>query len=385
VVALVPSHGCGARSERIAGSLNTSRQAFQNPPQPGGFFHALNPRNIQMIIVLKREARQEDADEILGRIEERGLKPLYMPGTERVVLGALGDERVLSELGLDGHPMVESIKPILSPYKLVSREMHPHDTVVRFGKANIGGVGFAVIAGPCAVETEERLRSSARGVHSAGAIGIRAGAYKPRSSPYSFQGHGPDGLKTLRKIGDELELPVVTEVMDTMDVDVVAADADMLQVGARNMQNFSLLKAVGKAGKPVLLKRGLAAKVEDLLLAAEYLLAAGNEQVILCERGIRTFETITRNTLDLNAVAYMKQKTHLPVLVDPSHGTGVRDLVIPMSLAAAACGADGLLVEVHDNPVDAWSDGAQSLYPHQFEALMAALKPVLAAVGRELA
>src|SRR5207248_1338941 len=227
-------------------------------------------------------------------------------------------------------------------------------------------------------------RSSAQAVRSAGAIGIRAGAYKPRSSPYSFQGHGPDGLKTLRKIGDELELPVVTEVMDTMDVDAVAADADMLQVGARNMQNFALLKAVGKAGKPVLLKRGLAAKVEDLLLAAEYLLAAGNEQVILCERGIRTFETVTRNTLDLNAFAYMKQKTHLPVLVDPSHGTGVRDLVIPMSLAAAACGADGLLVEVHDNPVDAWSDGAQSLYPHQFEALMAALKPVLAAVGGEV-
>jgi 3-deoxy-7-phosphoheptulonate synthase len=359
--------------------------SLSDPPHPGGFFHALNRRNFQMIIVLKREATQEDADEILGRIEERGLKPLYMPGTERVVLGALGDERVLSELGLDGHPMVESIKPILSPYKLVSREMHPHDTVVRFGKANIGGVGFAVIAGPCAVETEERLRSSAQAVRAAGAVGIRAGAYKPRTSPYSFQGHGPDGLKTLRKIGDELELPVVTEVMDTMDVDAVAADADMLQIGARNMQNFSLLKAVGKTGKPVLLKRGLAAKVEDLLLAAEYLLAAGNEQVILCERGIRTFETVTRNTLDLNAVAYMKQKTHLPVLVDPSHGTGVRDLVIPMSLAAAACGADGLLVEVHDNPVDAWSDGAQSLYPHQFEALMAALKPVLAAVGRELA
>jgi 3-deoxy-7-phosphoheptulonate synthase len=338
-----------------------------------------------MIIVLKREATEESAKEILRRIEEKGLKPLYMPGSERVVLGALGDERVLAELGLDGHPMVESLKPILSPYKLVSREMHPHDTVVRFGEANIGGVGFAVIAGPCAVETEERLRASALAVRGAGAIGLRAGAYKPRTSPYSFQGSGPAGLATLRKIGGELGLPVVTEVMDTADVDAIAEQADMLQVGARNMQNFSLLKALGKVRKPVLLKRGLAARVEDLLLAAEYLLAAGNEQVILCERGIRTFETATRNTLDLAAVAYMKQKTHLPVLVDPSHGTGVRDLVIPMSFAAAACGADGLLVEVHENPVEAWSDGAQSLYPHQFETLMSGLPSVLAAVGRELA
>ena len=338
-----------------------------------------------MIIVLKREATEQTAQEILARIEEKGLKPLYMPGTERIVLGALGDERVLGELGLDGHPFVESLKPILSPYKLVSREMHPHDTVVRFGETTIGGTGFAVIAGPCAVETEERLRESATAVQAAGAIGIRAGAYKPRSSPYSFQGHGPEGLTTLRTIGDELGAPVVTEIMDTADVDAVAEKADMLQVGARNMQNFSLLKALGKIDKPVLLKRGLSAKVEELLLAAEYLLAAGNEQVILCERGIRTFETVTRNTLDLNAVAYMKQKTHLPVFVDPSHGTGVRDLVAPMSLAAAACGADGLLIEVHHNPVEAWSDGAQSLYPHQFEALMTALRPVLAAVGRELA
>lgn len=338
-----------------------------------------------MIIVLKREATEEIAREILDRIEEKGLKPLYMPGTERVVLGALGDERVLAELGLDGHPMVESLKPILSPYKLVSREMHPHDTIVRLGRANLGGGPFAVIAGPCAVETEERLRASALAVRNAGAIGLRAGAYKPRTSPYSFQGKGPEGLATLRKIGDELDLPVVTEVMDTTDVETVADKADMLQVGARNMQNFSLLKALGKVRKPVLLKRGLAAKVEDLLLAAEYLLAAGNGQVILCERGIRTFETVTRNTLDLNAVAYMKQKTHLPVIVDPSHGTGVRDLVIPMSLAAAACGADGLLIEVHENPTEAWSDGAQSLYPHQFENLMSGLAPVLAAVGRELA
>ena len=338
-----------------------------------------------MIIVLKREATEETAKEILGRIEEKGLKPLYMPGSERVVLGALGDERVLAELALDSHPMVESLKPILSPYKLVSREIHPHDTVVKVGSAAIGGRGFAVIAGPCAVETEDRLLGSCRAAKAAGAVALRAGAYKPRTSPYSFQGHGPEGLTILRKVGAELGLPVITEVMDTADVDLVVEHADALQVGARNMQNFSLLKAVGKAGKPVVLKRGMAARVEDLLLAAEYLMAEGNEQVILCERGIRTFETAMRNTLDLNAVAYMKQKTHLPVIVDPSHGTGIRDLVIPMSLAAAACGADGLLVEMHENPAEAWSDGAQSLYPHEFAQLMDSLKPVVAAVGREMA
>jgi 3-deoxy-7-phosphoheptulonate synthase len=337
-----------------------------------------------MIIVLKPEASPEIAQELLDRIAAKGLKPLHMPGAERVVLGALGDERVLAELALDSHPMVESLKPILAPYKLVSREMHPHDTIVRLGQVAVGGRGFTVIAGPCAVETESQMRNTARAAKQAGAHGLRAGAYKPRTSPYAFQGHGLEGLKLLRATGDEFGLPVVTEVMETGDVDTVAEYADALQVGARNMQNFSLLKAVGRAGKPVVLKRGMAAKVEDLLLAAEYLLAEGNDQVILCERGIRTFETATRNTLDLNAIPYIKQKTHLPVLVDPSHGTGVRDFVIPMALAAAACGADGILVEVHENPAVAWSDGAQSLYPEGFEQLMAALEPITAAVGRQL-
>ncbi|MGS1017368.1 3-deoxy-7-phosphoheptulonate synthase [Allosphingosinicella humi] len=337
-----------------------------------------------MIIVLKPQASRADAENILARIAEAGLEPLHMPGSERVVLGALGDERVLAGLNLESDPMVESLKPILAPYKLVSREMHAHDTIVRIGNMAIGGSAFQVIAGPCAVETRDQLRNTALAVKAHGASAIRAGAYKPRTSPYGFAGHGPAGLRILREVGDELGMPVVTEVMDTADLDLVVEHADALQIGARNMQNFSLLRAVGKAGKPVVLKRGMSAKIEELLLAAEYLLAAGNDQVVLVERGIRTFETAMRNTLDLNAIPYIKQKTHLPVVVDPSHGTGIRDLVIPMALAAAACGADGILVEVHENPAVALSDGAQSLYPDQFKALMDALAPVVHAVGRTL-
>jgi 3-deoxy-7-phosphoheptulonate synthase len=337
-----------------------------------------------MIIVLKRDASPEAAQTILTRISEAGLQPLHMPGSERVVLGALGDERVLADLQLESDPAVEAVKPILAPYKLVSREMHPHDTIVRIGGMAIGGTGFKVIAGPCAVETRDQLFNTAKAVQAAGATGLRAGAYKPRTSPYGFSGHGPAGLKILREVGDELGLPVITEIMDTADLDLLVEQSDALQIGARNMQNFALLRAVGKAGKPVVLKRGMSAKIEELLLAAEYLLAAGNDQVVLVERGIRTFETATRNTLDLNAIPYIKQKTHLPILVDPSHGTGIRDLVAPMSLAAAACGADGLLIEVHENPAVALSDGAQSLYPHQFAALMESLGAVVRAVGREL-
>ena len=337
-----------------------------------------------MIIVLRPEASPAAATQILDRIAAAGLTPLHMPGSERVVLGALGDERVLAQLHLESDPFVESVKPILAPYKLVSREMHPHDTIVRIGHMAIGGSKFQVIAGPCAVETPDQLRNTARLVRQAGASGLRAGAYKPRTSPYGFSGHGPEGLRILREVGDAVDLPIVTEVMDTADLAIVAEKADAIQIGARNMQNFALLRAVGKAGRPVVLKRGMSAKIEELLLAAEYLLAAGNDQVVLVERGIRTFETATRNTLDLNAIPYIKQKTHLPVLVDPSHGTGIRDLVAPMSLAAAACGADGLLIEVHENPAAALSDGAQSLYPTQFEALMTSLNAVVRAVGREM-
>jgi len=337
-----------------------------------------------MIIVLKPEATRQHADELLARIGALGLTPLHMPGTERVVLGALGDERQLEQLQLDAHPMVESVQRVLAPYKLVSREMHPHDTVVSVGGVPVGGVRVVVMAGPCAVESAEQMRETADAIRAARGAVLRGGAFKPRTSPYAFQGLGRRGLEILREAADATGLPAVTEVLDAADVPLVAEFADALQVGARNMQNFRLLQAVGAAGKPVLLKRGMGAKVEDLLMAAEYVLAAGNPDVILCERGIQTFETATRNTLDLNAVPVIKQRSHLPVIVDPSHGTGRRELVIPMAKAAVACGADGLLVEVHRDPAAALSDGRQSLYPAQFAALMNELEPFAAAAGRTL-
>ncbi len=338
-----------------------------------------------MIIVLKPTATEADAQEILADIERLGLKPLHMPGVERVVIGALGDERVLRELNLASHPAVESLKPILTPYKLVGRELHPHDSVVNVGNVPIGGQRFAVIAGPCAVETPEQLLAAAQAVKANGAHLMRGGAFKPRSSPYSFQGHGEDGLKMLKSVSERTGLPVVSEIVDGHDVDLMEPYVAAYQVGARNMHNFTLLKALGQTRKPVILKRGLAATIEEFLLAAEYIVAAGNENVILCERGIRTFETATRNTLDLNAVAFIKWKSHLPVLVDPSHGTGVRELVTPLARAAAAVGADGIIVEVHPDPRKALSDGHQSLYPHEFAALMASIKPFVEAAGKVLA
>ncbi|MGE0710967.1 MAG: 3-deoxy-7-phosphoheptulonate synthase [Planctomycetota bacterium] len=273
----------------------------------------------------------------------------------------------------------------LVPYRLAGRAQHPEDTVVDLGGVPIGGPGFVVIAGPCAVESYEQTRETAERVVAAGAVALRGGAYKQRSSPYSFQGLGREGLEILRRVSDELGVPVVTEVVEVADVERVAAHAAALQVGARNMQNFPLLSALGRAGRPVILKRGMAATVSELLLAAEYVLAEGNPWVILCERGIKTFETATRNTLDLSAVPLLKQRSHLPVLVDPSHGTGVRELVAPMAKAAVACGADGLLIEVHRDPAAARSDGAQSLYPEQFATLMRELAPFVAAAGRALA
>ncbi len=337
-----------------------------------------------MIIVLKPGATKSEAEEILSKIERMGLKPLYMPGSERTVIGALGDERRLGQLHLESHPSVERVDPILAPYKAVSREMHPQDSIVKIGDSRIGSKKFTVIAGPCAVESYGQLSATAIAVRDAGAHGLRGGAFKPRTSPYSFQGLGIEGLKILQQVGQETGLPVITEVVEVADVDAVETYADAFQVGARNMQNFRLLQALGQAGKPVFLKRGMAATVKDVLMSAEYIASEGNNDIVLVERGIRTFETGTRNTLDLSAVCQIKKLSHLPVLVDPSHGTGVREYVAPMAYAAAACGADGILVEAHENPAEALSDGAQSLYPQQFADLMRGLKPFVEAAGRAL-
>ncbi len=336
-----------------------------------------------MIIVLKAEATKKDADEILHKIESAGLKPLYMPGTERTVLGALGDERILQGLNINAHPMVDDVKPILSNYKRVSRELYPADSVVHIGNVPFGGEHFSVIGGPCAVESLENFRKSAQAAVNGGAVALRGGAFKPRTSPYSFQGGGLEALKTMQQIKNELGVPAVTEVMDTADVEVICEHVDALQIGARNMQNFNLLKAVGRTQTPVILKRGISATIEETLLAAEYIVDAGNPHVILCERGIRTFETATRNTLDLNAVAFMKQRSHLPVIVDPSHGTGIRELVGPLAKAAVAVGADGVIIEVHHEPKEALSDGQQSLYPEQFAQLMKELDAFIRAAGRQ--
>jgi 3-deoxy-7-phosphoheptulonate synthase len=337
-----------------------------------------------MIIVLRPEASRDHADALMARIAGLGLKPLFMPGTERVVLGALGDERVLEQLHLDADPMVERVQPVLAPYKLVSRELHPHDSVVSIGAVPFGGPRFVVIAGPCAVESPEQMLATANAVREAGAAVLRGGAFKPRTSPYAFQGLGRQGLVILEEAAAAVGLPTVTEVVDAGDVELVERHADACQAGARNMQNYRLLKALGRSRKPVILKRGMAARVDDLLLAAEYILAEGNPNVILCERGIQTFETATRNTLDLNAIPVIKERSHLPVIVDPSHGTGRRELVPAMAKAALAAGADGLLVEVHVNPAAALSDGRQSLDPAAFARLMRDLEPLAAAVGRAL-
>ncbi|MFP4599637.1 MAG: 3-deoxy-7-phosphoheptulonate synthase [Persicimonas sp.] len=337
-----------------------------------------------MIIVLKPQTTEEQARELMERIAELGLEPLHMPGTERTVLGAIGDERLIEKLHLDSHPAVEKITPVLSPYKLVSREMQPHDTVVDVGGVAVGGSRLAVIAGPCSVESDEQMLETGRAVKEAGASILRGGAFKPRTSPYSFQGLGVEGLEILERASAELAMPAFTEVMSENDVDAVEAHAAGFQIGSRNMKNSRLLQAVGQRKTPVLLKRGMSASIKELLLAAEYIVAEGNPNVILCERGITTFETATRNTLDLNAVPVLKQKTHLPVVVDPSHGTGVREYVKPMALAALAAGADGIIVEVHCKPEDALSDGQQSLYPEQFTDLMDGVRRIAVAMGREV-
>lgn len=324
-----------------------------------------------MIIIMKKNATEVQVDRIVEWIESVGYSAHLSRGVERTIVGAVGDDRGKAQLkSAEFLPGVDKVMPILKPYKLASREVREGDTVVRVGDLAIGGPEFIVMAGPCSVESEEQLMASAYIAKKAGAHILRGGAFKPRTSPYSFQGMAEEGLKLLKKVRERTGLPVVTEVMSTADVDLVESYADILQIGARNVQNFALLKEVGRAKKPVLLKRGLMTTIEELLMSAEYILSAGNEQVILCERGIRTFETATRNTLDISAVPVLKELTHLPVIIDPSHAAGYSRYVIPLTRAAVAVGADGLIVEVHPEPEKAFSDGAQSLRPEQFYQMM---------------
>lgn len=339
---------------------------------------------VALMIVMKPGASDEQVQHVIDRLREAGVESHVSRGVFQTVIGAIGDRDAISALPLEAFPGVDRAIPILKPFKLVSRQFQPEDTVVNINGVQLGGERFTVIAGPCAIESVEQVVSCAKAVKEAGGALLRGGAYKPRTSPYSFQGMGEEGLKILREARRQTGLPVVTEVIDTRDVDVVGEYADVLQVGARNMQNFHLLKELGQVKKPILLKRSFGSTVEELLMAAEYIVRAGNSQVILCERGIRTFETSTRNTVDLSAIPTVKELSHLPIIVDPSHGTGRRELVPPMSLAAAAVGADGVMIEVHPDPEAALCDGPQSLTPEAFSSLMRDLRKVAEAVGRRV-
>jgi 3-deoxy-7-phosphoheptulonate synthase len=338
-----------------------------------------------MIIVTRKGVTQEELDHIRERVEAAGLRTHVSRGEHRTIVGCVGDEERLQNIPLLSFPGVEAVHPVLKPYKLASREFAAEATRVPLGEAELGGEEVVVIAGPCSVEGLDMLRSTARCVAEAGARALRGGAFKPRTSPYSFRGMGQEGLEILAQVRSETGLPVVTEVMDTRLVELVASYADVLQVGARNMQNFALLTEVGRLRRPVLLKRGMSATIKDLLLAAEYVMSQGNPNVILCERGIRTFETATRNTFDLAAIPVLKRETHLPVIADPSHAGGARGLVEPLSYAAVAAGADGLMIEVHPDPECATSDGEQSLDFGEFQALMRGVRPFVEAVRRTLA
>ena len=337
-----------------------------------------------MIIVMNAGAKQADIDRVIGKVTEHGLKVHLSEGRFVTIIGVVGDKKLLQDVPLEAMPCVDKIVAITSGYKLASRQFKPENTVIDVGGVLVGGNRLVVMAGPCAVESREQLLESARIVKAAGADFLRGGAYKPRTSPYSFQGLEEEGLKFLAEAREATGLKVVTEVVDPISVPVVCEYADVLQIGARNMQNFQLLKTVGRAGKPVLLKRGIAATIDEWLNAAEYIMNEGNYQVILCERGLRTFETATRNTLDLSAVAVLKKTCHLPVIVDPSHGTGHWKLVRPMARAAVAAGADGLMIEVHPKPDEAMSDGMQSLTPENFGVLMDEVNRIAQVMGRNL-
>lgn len=337
-----------------------------------------------MIVVLKPGLTQEEIHKVVERIEGLGLRAHISEGKERTIVGAIGDERLLADQTLESFPGVEKVLPILKPYKLVSREFQRSNTVIEVNGRRIGEKRIHIMAGPCSVESRDQVLEAAVAVKEAGATFLRGGAFKPRTSPYTFQGLGEEGLSYLAHAREVTGLPVITEVLDPRDLDVVYRHAGILQIGARNMQNFKLLTEVGRLDKPVMLKRGMSATIQEFLLSAEYIASEGNRKIILCERGIRTYETETRNTLDLSAVPLLKQLSHLPVFIDPSHGTGRWDLVAPMALAGIAAGADGLLIEVHPHPEVALSDGPQSLKPNKFAALMVELKRVAQAVGREM-
>jgi len=339
---------------------------------------------MQMIIVLKPGVTPAEIKHIKEQLKKKKLKAHEMPGVGRTVIAAIGDTTTVSEQWLEAIPGVEKVERIQKPYKLVSRETVKENSIFKVGKETIGGNKLCVMAGPCSVESLAGLMQVAGEVKKAGAKFLRGGAFKPRTSPYAFQGHGEGGLKWLAEAKKKTGLLIVTELMDPRDTEIVERYSDVIQIGTRNMQNFSLLKEVGKTRKPVLLKRGLAATIKEFLMSAEYIMSEGNHEVIFCERGIRTFETYTRNTLDLSAIPALKKESHLPVIVDPSHATGKRDFVAPMALAAIAAGADGLMIEVHSDPEKAWSDGEQSLKPDAFAKLMVEMRAVAKAVGRSI-
>lgn len=338
-----------------------------------------------MIVVMKKNAQQEDVARVVAYIEQAGLRPHLSDGSSHTIIGVIGAREAIDVLALEALPGVDKAVPVSSGLNLVSRDVQAEDTIVSVGGVTIGGQELAVMAGPCAVESKEQLREAALAVKEGGAQFLRGGAYKPRTSPYAFQGLEEKGLQFLAEVSQEVGLKVVTEVVDVESLDLVSEYADMLQIGARNMQNFKLLQAVGRKGKPVLLKRGLSATIEEWLQASEYILREGNFQLVLCERGIRTFEPFTRNTLDLSAVAAVKLLSHLPIIVDPSHATGKWKLVAPMARAAIATGADGLMVEVHPEPAKALCDGNQSLTPKNFRLLMDEVRAFAQLMGRHLA
>ncbi len=335
-----------------------------------------------MIIVFKKSATEEEISHVVDRIKSLGLAVHLSKGEERTIIGAIGDESLLASTPLEALPGVEKVMPILKPYKVVSRDFKAEPTVIDVMGTKIGAKEVRVIAGPCSVETMDLLKDCATKVKEGGASFLRGGAFKPRTSPYSFQGLGEEGLKFLAEAKKETGLPIVSELMDPRDIELLCEYVDIIQIGARNMQNFRLLTEVGRVKKPVLLKRGLAATIKEFLMSAEYIASQGNTDIILCERGIRTFETATRNTLDLSAVPVLKQETHLPVFIDPSHATGKWSLVTPLSMAAVAVGADGLMIEVHSDPENALCDGEQSLKPAKFAELMKMIGGIAATVGR---